>query len=240
MIERVQKIIAASGYCSRRKAEEFIIDGKVRVNGEKIHIGDKADSSVDTISIGDFILEKEQKVYLAFNKPKGFITTASDMYDRKKVVDLINLKERVFPIGRLDRDASGLLLMTNDGGWANMVMHPKYEVEKTYLVILDEPFNKEDKSSIERGIKLHDGFVKGKVYIRSKKEVEITIHEGKNKIVKRIFNNFGYRVLELCRLKVGKVYLGNLKHGQYRFLNKKEIESFSAPQKEIKKKIFKK
>ncbi len=235
MTERVQKIIAASGYCSRRKAEELIIAGKVSVNGEKIHIGDKADFSKDTISIGDFVLEKEQKVYLALNKPRGFITTASDMYDRKKVTDLINLKERVFPIGRLDRDATGLLLMSNDGEWANKIMHPRYEVEKTYLAILDEPLVKEDKATIEKGFKLHDGFVKAKIFQRSKKEVEITIHEGKNKIVKRIFNEVGYRVLELCRLRVGKVHLGKLKQGQYRWLNKNEVESFNTPKNDYKK-----
>ncbi len=226
MIERVQKIIASSGFCSRRKAEELIIAGKVLVNGEKIHIGDKADASKDSISVGTYTIEPEKKVYLALNKPKGYITTAADMYDRKKVVDLINMKERVFPVGRLDRDATGLLFMTNDGDWANKIMHPRYEVEKTYLVILDEPITKDDIYAIEKGFKLDDGFVKGKIFVRHKREVEILIHEGKNKIVKRIFNHVGYRVIELCRIRVGKVYLGRLKQGQYRLLNKKEIDSF--------------
>lgn len=228
MLERVQKIIAASGYCSRRKAEELIIDGKVSVNHEKIHIGDKADASKDIITVGNFVIEAEPKIYLALNKPRGYITTASDLYERRKVTDLVNFKERVFPVGRLDRDATGLLLMTNDGDWANKVMHPRYEVEKTYLAILDEAFTKEDKAAIERGFKLDDGFVKGKIFIRNKKEIEITIHEGKNKIVKRIFNHVGYRVLELCRLQVGKVHLGGLKQGKYRILTKQEIESFNT------------
>lgn len=226
MLIRVQKIIADSGFCSRRKAEELIINKSVRVNGEKIKIGDKADTEKDTISIGDFVIEPQKKVYILLNKPKGYITTVSDMYDRRTVIDLVKVGVRIFPVGRLDRDATGMLLLTNDGEWANKIMHPRYETDKTYLALLDEPFTKEAKERIERGMKLHDGFVKAKVFVLNKKSVEIQIHEGKNKIVKRIFNEVGYRVLELCRVRIGKLHLGNLKAGKFRFLEQKEIDLF--------------
>ena len=227
MLIRVQKIIADSGFCSRRRAEELIIDGKVRVNTERIHIGDKADPEKDMISIGDFVIEPQKKVYIMLNKPKGYITTVSDLYERRKVVDLVKIGVRIFPVGRLDRDATGLLFLTNDGEWANKIMHPRYETEKTYLALLDEPFTKEAKERIERGIKLYDGFVKAKVHVLNKKSVEIQIHEGKNKIVKRIFNEVGYRVLNLCRVRIGKVSLGNLKEGKFRYMEEREIKAFN-------------
>ena len=227
MLIRVQKIIADSGYCSRRKAEELIINGKVRVNGDKIHIGDKADPENDTICIGEFAIQPQKKVYIMLNKPRGYITTVSDLFERRKVVDLVKIGVRIFPVGRLDRDATGLLFLTNDGEWANKIMHPRYETEKTYLALLDSAFQKEDKERIEKGLKLHDGFVKAKVKILNKKSIEITLHEGKNKIVKRIFNEVGYRVIELCRVRVGKVSLGNLKAGKFRYLEPHEIKAFN-------------
>lgn len=226
MLIRVQKIIAESGYCSRRRAEELIIDGKVKVNGERIGIGDKADPEKDMVSMGDFVIQPQKKVYIMLNKPKGYITTVSDLYERRKVVDLVKIGVRIFPVGRLDRDATGLLFLTNDGEWANKIMHPRYETEKTYLALLDTAFSKEEKQIIERGIKLHDGFIKAKIKILDKKSIEITLHEGKNKIVKRIFNEVGHRVKELCRVRVGRISLGNLKSGKFRHLEKNEINVF--------------
>lgn len=226
MAERVQKIIANSGFCSRRNAEELIISGKVKVNGQKITIGDKADPNKDTISIGDHLIKPDKQVYFALNKPIGYITTSKDMYDRKKVIDLINVNERIFPVGRLDRDAGGLIFLTNDGNWSNRIVHPRYKVGKTYLVELDSPFDKTNREIIEKGIRLSDGLVKGKIKILEKKKIEIKIHVGKNKIVKRIFNHFGHRVVRLTRIKIGDINLGKLKPTQYRSLTKEEIKSF--------------
>ena len=226
MLQRIQKIIANAGYCSRRKAEELIISGKVKVNNKKVDIGGKADSGKDCISIGDYVIKPEKKVYIVLNKPRGCITTSSDLYGRKKVLDLLDVKERVFPVGRLDRDVTGILFLTNDGDWANMVMHPRYGVEKIYQVWLDKPLRKEDKEKIENGVKLYDGFVRGKIKVIGKKRVEIKVRVGRNKIVKRIFNHLGYRVGELCRTNIGRITLGKLKQGKYRRLTGREIGFF--------------
>lgn len=217
-MERVQKIIAESGFCSRRKAEELIRKGLVLVNGKKIELGSKADSK-DTITVGKQRIEKTQKVYLLLNKPKGYITTAQDMFSRKKVTDLVkDVGFRVFPVGRLDRDATGLLLMTNDGEWANKMMHPKYEVEKEYLVELNDRVDKKVIREMNQGFYLKDGKVKPNVRMIKKNYCSLSLHVGKNKIVKRIFNHFGFRVLQLKRVRVGKYRLGKLKFGEWRFI----------------------
>lgn len=217
VLERVQKIIGEAGYCSRRKAEEFIIDGRVTVNGKKITIGDKADASKDEIKVGSHLIKKKKKIYLMINKPRGYITTSDDMYDRRKVTDLVSdINERIFAVGRLDRDASGLLLMTNDGTWGNKIMHPRYNIEKEYLVKLNDSLNKEIIKKMNAGIKLKDGFIKPRVKMISKDYCSIVLHEGKNKIVKRIFNEFGVRVTQLKRIRIGDYYLGNLKPGKWK------------------------
>lgn len=212
---RVQKIIAESGYCSRRKAEELIEEGKVFVNGMPITIGDQADPKKDEVRVGKEVIESEDKVYIMLNKPKGFITTNSDLFNRKKVTDLIDIQERVFPVGRLDRDATGLLLLTNDGNWANKIMHPRYEKEKEYFAELDKPIEKKIVAEMNKGFRLSDGFVQPIVKMISKNYCSIIIHEGRNKIVKRIFNEFGFRVMQLKRTRVGSYTLGNLKNGQW-------------------------
>lgn len=216
-MERVQKIIAESGFCSRRKAEELIQEGKVYVNNVKIIIGDKAGPD-DEIRIGHKVIEKVKKVYIMLNKPKGYITTNDDMYERKKVTDLIDIDVRVFPVGRLDRDASGLLLMTNDGDWGNKIMHPRYDIDKEYLAEIDGTIDKETVARMNEGVKLKDGFVKPKVKLVSKDYCSIIIHEGKNKIVKRIFNEFGVRVIQLKRVRIGNYVLGNLKPGEWKHI----------------------
>lgn len=216
VLVRVQKIIADSGYCSRRNAEELIFDGKVMVNGKKITIGDKADPEKDTVQVKGQIIQKSKKVYIMLNKPKGYITTSSDLYDRRKVLDLITIKERVFAVGRLDRDATGLLLLTNDGDWANNIIHPSNNIEKEYMAELDDVITKESIIEMNKGIKLDDGFIKPKVKAISKNYCSIILHEGKNKIVKRIFNEFGFKVIQLKRVRIGNYFLGNLKPGRWK------------------------
>lgn len=224
MKERVQKIIAASGTISRRDAEELIKNGKVRVNGKKITIGDMADSRTDTITVSGRDLERTRRKYLLLNKPRGFITTRSDLYDRKTVMDLVPPDyQDCYPVGRLDRDAEGLLLLTNDGELANKVLHPRYRVKKTYRVWLDRPFK--DREFLEKGVRLKDGFVKNiRIFPVRKDCVDIRLHIGKNKIVKRIFKTCGYYVKRLKRIKIGKLELGHLKPGQVQVVDHKLLE----------------
>jgi 23S rRNA pseudouridine2605 synthase len=227
MLERVQKIIANAGYCSRRKAEEFISEGRVSVNGRLIKLGDKADADKDDIRVGKTRIERQRLIYIMLNKPRGYISTVEDMYERKKVVDLV--PPHVFPIGRLDRDVGGLLLLTNDGSFANKVMHPRYETKKTYLAVIDTPLTKDVMMEIRQGIKLDDGFVQGEIRKREPKIAELIIHEGRNKIVKRIFNYFGYRVTHLQRVAIGDLHL-DVKEGKWRYLKEYELKKVLATQ----------
>jgi 23S rRNA pseudouridine2605 synthase len=218
---RVQKLLSNYGYCSRRKAEELIQAGRVKVNGKAIGIGDKA-SENDKIYVDGKLVSKEKKVYLMFNKPVGCVTALRDS-KYKTVMDYIKIKERVFPVGRLDYNTSGLLILTNDGDFANKIMHPRNEVKKTYVVGLDRAIGKKDIAQIERGVMLEDGKTSPAKIRRLKgSDVEITIHEGKNRIVRRIFSKLGFRLRFLHRVMVGRLSLGNLNVGMIRFLSKKD------------------
>lgn len=217
-MERVQKIIVQTGHCSRRKAEALIIEGKVKVNGETITIGDKAEIT-DKISIDGKELKIQKKRYLMLYKPKGYVTTLKDPYAPKNVSQLIKLPERVFPVGRLDKDAEGLLLMTNDGDFANHYMHPRYNIMKTYHATLNKTPSQSDIAKIKGKIDLEDGpavIHKCHMLDIAKGVVLITVHEGRNKIVKRIFKHFGYYVTKLVRVKMGRYSLEHLRPGQWR------------------------
>jgi 23S rRNA pseudouridine2605 synthase len=243
MKHRVQKIIAEAGYCSRRNAEELISEGKVFVNGEKIKLGDSADFEKDEIKVNKQVLKPEEKVYISFNKPTGYITTNSDAYDRKKVIDLIDVPQRIFPVGRLDRDASGLLLFTNDGDWANKIMHPKFELEKEYHVKLDGWIDKKAIAAINAGLKLDDGFIRADARMISKNYCSISVHEGRNKVVKRIFKHVGLFVTELKRVRIGPYKLGQSKPGEWKFIKPmkmdiKEIKKPRAPKAALETKTF--
>lgn len=229
-MERLQKVIAASGLTSRRKAEELIKDGKVKVNGKIVtELGTKVNEN-DEIMVNDNILEKEEKEYYLLNKPRGVLTTTSDDKNRKTVVDLINTNARIYPVGRLDYDTTGVLLLTNDGEFANIITHPKNEIEKTYIAKLNNIIKGEQIHKIEEGILIDNQLIKPKkVKLRKvNKEsntcfVEIVICEGKNHEVKKIFESVGLLVDKLKREKVGFFTLDNLKSGEYRKLSKKEI-----------------
>tara|TARA_Y100000034_G_C6824703_1_gene371754 strand:+ start:392 stop:1069 length:678 start_codon:yes stop_codon:yes gene_type:complete len=221
-MHRVQKLLSNYGYCSRRKAEELIADGRVKVNDKIISLGDKA-SEKDEIKVDNKLIKKERKIYLIFNKPLGCVTALKDK-KYKTVIDYIKIKERVFPVGRLDYNTSGLLLLTNDGDFSNKIMHPRNEIKKTYLVQVDEYVRDSDLKRIEKGIKLDDGKTSpAKVKLKDG-IVEVTIHEGKNRIVRRIFDALGYRIKTLHRYKIGHLSLGNLKSGRYRTLNRKDMK----------------
>ena len=224
-MQRVQKIMSANGYCSRRKAEDFIKNGKVKVNGKVIHLGDQA-LETDEIKINDVVLKKIPKLYVKFHKPRGCVTAVYDRYE-DTVMDYIKIKERVFPVGRLDKDTTGLLLLTNDGDFANEITHPSNEIKKTYLVGLFTDIDETKLKKLEQGVMLEDGkTAPAKVKILHEKLVEVEIHEGKNRIIRRMFRAIGYEVNFLKRVKIGKLNLGELPEGRYAFLNIKPGEKW--------------
>lgn len=230
-MERLQKIIAESGYASRRKAEELIKKGKVIVNGKVVtELGTKASFGDDILVEGKKI-EKEEKEYYVFNKPRGVITSTSDDKGRKVVTDYFNSNKRLFPVGRLDYDTTGLLIVTNDGELSNLITHPKNEIEKVYVakiegIIKGAEINKLKSGIVLDGVKCIPKRVKLKSFDKKSNSsiVEITITEGKNHEVKRLFESVGFSVSKLKRERIAFLSLGNLKSGEYRRLNPKEVK----------------
>ena len=222
-MQRVQKLLSTYGHSSRRKAEELIEQGRVKVNGKTIKLGDKA-LETDSITVDNKIIKKPRKVYIAFNKPRGCLTALNDSH-LKTIFDYIKLKDRVFPVGRLDYNTSGLLLLTNDGDFANSIAHPSNEIKKTYRVRLDQPLGSSQTRAIEEGVLLDDGKTSpAKIFRLDATTLEITIHEGKNRIVRRIFEALGTKVLSLERIRIGKLELADLKPGRYRPLTPYDIQ----------------
>lgn len=230
-MERLQKIIAESGYASRRKAEELIKKGKVIVNGKVVtELGTKASFGDDILVEGKKI-EKEEKEYYIFNKPRGVITSTSDDKGRRVVTDYFNSNKRLFPVGRLDYDTTGLLIVTNDGELSNLITHPKNEIEKDYVakiegIIKGTEINKLKSGIVLDGVKCIPKRVKLKSFDKKSNSsiVEITITEGKNHEVKRLFESVGFSVSKLKRERVAFLSLGNLQSGEYRKLNPKEVK----------------
>ena len=228
-MERLQKIIAARGLCSRRQAEQWIIEGRVRVNGNTARLGDTADVTEDVIEVDGKRLPKAgKKVYLMLNKPRGYVTTLSDEKGRKNAAELVaGCGVRVYPVGRLDMDSEGLLLFTNDGEFANLLMHPKHEVDKVYRVWVTG-FDEEKLEALRQPIEL-DGYRIKKPRIRvvspqgSRAILDITIHEGRNRQVRRMCQAAGMEVARLKRIAEGGVRLGELKTGTWRELTVEEI-----------------
>lgn len=230
-MERLQKVIAQSGVTSRRKAEELIKEGKVKVNGVVVtELGTKV-SSKDEIAVNDRIIEKEVKEYYLLNKPRGVVTTTSDDKNRKTVLDYIDTEARIYPVGRLDYDTTGALLLTNDGEFANILMHPNNQVDKVYLAKLNGIIKGEQINQLKNGVMLDDVLVKA-TRVKLKKVdstkntsmVEITIHEGKNHQVKRMFEAVGFLVDKLTRERIGVFQIKDLKSGEYRKLTPKEVQ----------------
>ncbi len=222
-MSRVQKLLSNYGYCSRRNAEELIKEGRVKVNGELISIGDQA-TEEDKITIDGELIQQERKVYLMFNKPNGCVTALRDQ-QHKTVMDFIKVKERIFPVGRLDYNTSGLLLLTNDGDFANKITHPSNEIKKTYLVGINKQIMNRQIAAIEKGVELEDGRTcPAKVSKINPTLLQITIHEGKNRIIRRMFKEMEFKVASLERISIGKLQLMDLKPGKYRSLSKEEIK----------------
>ena len=238
VLERVQKIIAESGSCSRRDAEELISEGRVTVNGVKISLGDKADSKVDTILVDDSEIYIPDKEYYMLHKPKDYISTVNDTDSRNKVVDLVNTPTRIFPVGRLDRDATGLILLTNDGEFSNEVAHPKSQVQKTYIAILKDRFDPKDAKKLLSGVKIDYRIVKAdQVVVLDRDTVAISLHVGLHKVVKRIFKQLGYYVKHLHRTHIGSLPL-DIPVGEYRELTSKDKKLLFRPL-QLSKQTFK-
>ena len=229
MTERLQKILAARGLCSRRKAEELITAGRVSVNGQTAALGQSADPDVDTILLdGKALPSGGEYVYIMLHKPRGYVTTLSDEKGRPNVTQLVNCGQRVYPIGRLDMDSEGLLLLTNDGDFANHLMHPKAEVDKTYEVWVTD-FTPGGENRLARPITI-DGYTIKPPKVRLLKaegkfaHLYITIHEGRNRQIRKMCQAAGMRVTRLRRIAEGPVRLGDLQKGSWRYLTKDEID----------------
>lgn len=234
---RVQKLLAAAGYCSRRHAEELIAQGRVRVNGKRVKLGDKARAGDSlTVDGAEVALDGRRNYrYIMLNKPRGYVTTASDELGRRCVMDLLDgVEERVYPVGRLDRNSEGLLLLTNDGALANAIMHPSREVAKTYRVTVRPPVTDEQLARLGAGVRLDDGFVTApaNVVVRTLEKERavllLTIHEGKKREIRRMCDAVGLPVLRLRRISIGPLKLGTLKPGAWRDLTSEELRALRA------------
>ena len=235
-MERLQKIIATSGYCSRRKAEELIEKGKVKVNGNIIkEMGYKA-SYEDFIEVeGNPINQKEDKVYYLLNKPRGVVSASSDDKGRKTVVDLVKTTKRIYPVGRLDYDTTGLIILTNVGELTNFLIHPKNNIEKVYVAKIKGLITKDDLKKLCKGVFI-DGkktsSAKAKILKLDRKTntivVELIIHEGRNHQVKKMFEAIGYNVIKLKRESIAFLTLDGIKSGEYRQLSIKEVKMLYA------------
>ena len=237
MEERLQKYLANNGIAARRKCEEYILEGRVKVNGHVVtELGTKINPEIDVVEFDEKKVEKvEQHVYILLNKPIGYVTTVKDQFDRPTVLDLVKTKEKVIPVGRLDMYTSGALLLTNDGEFVNKITHPKNEVEKTYTVTVKGIVNNDDVEKLENGVEIpmdDETFVTGKAKVKILKteeeknfsRLQITIHEGKNREVRKMCEAIGRKVLALHRRKIGNLDVKSLKIGQWRYLSDYEIK----------------
>lgn len=233
MEERLQKFLANSGVTSRRKAEELIKNGKISVNGKIVtELGTKIDPNKDKVVYNGKVIKKPNSyVYILLNKPIGYVTTVKDQFDRPKVLDLVKVKEKVVPVGRLDMYTSGALILTNDGDFVNIVTHPKHEIEKTYTVTLKGFVKDEDVNKLRKGVKIDDYITrpaKVKILTINKEKnisrLQITIHEGKNRQIRKMCEAVGYKVLALHRSKIANIGVKELKIGTWRYLKDSEVE----------------
>ena len=228
---RLQKYLAEAGIASRRKCEEYIVQGRVKVNNKIAKLGTKVNPEVDIILFDDKkIDQKEEQVYILLNKPIGYVTTAKDQFSRDSVLDLVKVKQRIVPVGRLDMYTSGALLLSNDGDFIYKVTHPKHEIDKTYTVTLHGIVTNEEAENLRTGVKINDYITKpAKVKIlktdteKNISRLEITIHEGKNRQVRKMCEAIGKKVHALHRTKIGNIGVKDLKLGQWRYLNEEEI-----------------
>lgn len=234
MEERLQKYLAECGIASRRKCEEYITQGKVQLNGKTItELGVKVNPEKDKITFeGKNVKQEERKVYILLNKPIGYVTTSDEQFGRDKVLDLVKVRERVVPVGRLDMYTSGALILTNDGDFVYKVTHPKHEITKTYTVTVKGIIKNEEVEQLRKGVKIDDYTTRpAKVKIlktdgeKDISRLEITIHEGKNRQVRRMCESVGRRVIALHRSKIGNIGVKDIELGKWRYLKDFEVKT---------------
>ena len=232
MQERLQKFLAECGVASRRKCEEYILQEKVQVNGQTVtELGIKINPEDDEITFdGNKVKPEEKKIYILLNKPIGYVTTSDEQFGRDKVLDLVKVKERIVPVGRLDMYTSGALILTNDGDFVYKVTHPKHEITKTYTVTVKGIIKNEEVEQLRKGVKIDDYTTKpAKVKIlktddeKNISRLEITIHEGKNRQVRRMCESIGRKVLALHRSKIGNIGVKDIELGKWRYLKDYEV-----------------
>ena len=238
MIERLQKFLANAGIASRRKSEELILEGKVSVNDKVVNeLGIKIDTDKDVVKYnGKEVRLKDNKIYILLNKPIDYVTTVHDQFDRNTVLDLINIKEKIVPVGRLDMYTSGALILSNDGEFINKITHPSHEIEKTYNVTIRGIIRDEDIEKLKSGVEIENN---DKVYVtrpakvrilkideeKNISRIEIIIHEGKNRQIRKMFKAIGKNVIALHRSKIGSIGVKDLKLGAWRYLRDEEVKS---------------
>ncbi len=229
---RLQKYLANAGVCSRRKAEELILDGEISVNGKIVtELGTKITPKLDKVMYNGKVVKEESKyVYILLNKPIGYVTTSKEQFGRDSVMDLVKVKERIVPVGRLDMYTSGALILTNDGNFVYQVTHPKHEIEKTYTVTVKGIVTDEEVEKLKKGVKIDDYTTKeAKVKIlkieseKNQSRLEITIHEGKNRQVRKMCEAINHKVLALHRSKIAGIGVKDLSLGKWRYLNEREV-----------------
>lgn len=222
---RINKYIASCGICSRRNAEELVLAGRVKVNGQVVaELGTKVKNG-DTVEVdGKKITLEQEKIYIMLNKPRGYVTTSKEQFGRPSVLDLLDISQRVFAVGRLDMDSEGLLLLTNDGEFSNKIIHPTNHIAKTYEVILKKEIYSEDVEKLKQGVDI-GGYITRPAVIEhmDSKKIIITIYEGKNRQVRKMFEAVGNKVINLKRVAIGKLKLEELKTSTYRYLTECDI-----------------
>lgn len=239
---RLQKYLAENGIASRRKSEELIISGKVKVNGHPVSIGDKVDPKRDIVTVwGERVEPQTGNIYIMLNKPRGYVTTMSDEMGRRCVAELVeDIEGRVYPVGRLDRDSEGLLLFTNDGEFANMMTHPSMHISKTYRVTVRPKVNEEQLIALSSGVEIDSGkTMPASVQVLTdepqRSVLQITIHEGRNRQIRKMCEAVGLETIRLKRTSIGSLKLGMLSPGKYRELTKEEVSALKRAAQKAKK-----
>lgn len=231
---RLQKYLAKAGIASRRKCEELILDGKIEVNGRIVtELGTKVTETDKVKYNGKLVSPVEEKVYILLNKPIGYVTTVKDQFGRDTVLDLVKIDKRIVPVGRLDMYTSGALILTNDGDFVNKLTHPKNEINKTYNVTVSGKITQEDVNKLQKGVKIDDNYITKPAKVKILKideeknisRIQITIHEGKNRQVRKMCDAIDKKVLALHRSKIGNIDVKDLKIGTWRYLKEKEINN---------------
>ena len=235
MEERLQKILARAGYGSRRTCEELITSGRVKINGQVAKLGEKADPEKDQITVDNQIVSIEQEfVYIALYKPRGVLSTTQSSDQRKTVLDLVDTNQRVFPVGRLDFDSEGLMLLTNDGELANRVTHPRYAHEKEYRVLVSKRPDEKQLNIWRRGVVLEDGYRTSPTQVIVESTygkgawLRVILREGRKRQIRQIGATLGLPVVKIIRVRIGNIHLGSLKPRQWRYLSESEIEAIKA------------